>query len=70
MVFFADQKITIKLWKYNHRSEVEFGVSFRGPNTSLTARYRDLGIGGWELQRGKEESLGEGKRALGVRGME
>lgn len=61
--FFAEQKITIKLWKYNHRLEVEFGVSVRGPNSSLTDRYRDLGIGGRELQGGRKRVL-ERERGL------
>lgn len=33
--FFDEQKIAMKLWKYNYQLEVEFGVSFRGPNPSL-----------------------------------
>jgi len=46
----------MKLWQYDYQLEVEFGVFFRGPNYSLADKHRDLGTGGWELQRGGRES--------------
>lgn len=57
--------MAMKLWQYYYWLEVEFGVSFTGPNCCLADMYRDLGTGGWELQRGGRESW-ERKRELWV----
>lgn len=72
--FFAEQKIPVNLWKYEHRMQVQLGVSVGGAHCSLKTGSGIWGLeaGNWErkrvLRKGRRARGGVGGRAVGAQG--